>query len=1137
MQKFSLKFCVLALTMLASLVTYAQQKALPVTEALEQITRTYGTKFVYGADVLINKKTATAIPGTKTLPVEEVLKQVLYPNNLLFVYVSSNTYMIIDRPAGPVKKVLSETSTPQETVGATTDAANKTLIGYVADAGSKEPLPGVTVRLMPVGTGAVTDQSGRVFFPHVPAGTQYIVISMVGYVQRQEPFTGNNFGVALEQNTKTLDEVNVVEVGYGTKRKEAITSAVSSVGNKTITQMPTPILSNALIGTVPGLFGKQMSGVPGRDQSRMIVRGSDFTKTALIVIDGVPLNENSNTGGMSGQASLGDLDPADIESVTVLKDAGATAIYGSRGGNGVILVTTKRGKQGVPKFSFLANSTWSQPTQQPKFVGSFQQALLENEYAVNSGKIPVYTDAQLDTIRLGLNPDKFANTDWLKEGTLKFAKGQNYNLNVSGGNTGVKYYVSGGYNNQGSLIKNDAYKRYTVISNVDARLNKNLTMGLDMRYVYENVNDVPAGGANNILNNLYQLSPLQPVYFSNGLPAANYTGSVMNPILMANQSGYARNYANYLNAKFKMDYSIPWVKGLGAHAMASFDRNNYGSKTFTVPYKLYRANAAGVYIPVMGVDSKGADLKPSLTQATSRNNYTNMELGLNYNRSFGLHNLSGILLYTLNSSYSESLSGGRSSLFTPSVDQLFAGDASASLTNSGSAQEFGRVSYIGRLGYSWNARYYLDASFRTEASVNYPEGHRWGTFPSISASWRISEENFLKGNASWLDELKLRASYGMAGDETGAGYSSYLYNFSVGQNSGPASSTGKYGYIFNGSYVPSIYPGSLAPNTNITWGTIKSFNAGLNVSILKGLFAASFDVYRKNNINVLISSANNVPLTFGATAPRVNLGRSHTSGYELKLSHTNSIGKNFNYYVTAVAAHTKTIIDFSGEQSGLPAWDERQQNGWGVNNTRIYHALGLFQTREEINNWADQDGRKNATINPGDIKYADLNGDGVIDQKDVIVKDNTAMPLFNYTLSLGGSWKQFELDLTFQGVGDYTTLIGSKRWTNYDTRQLDRWTPDNPNASWPKLGSIASDSRNSDFYGLNGNYLRLRSARLSYSLAPVWIKHIGFDAVTINLQGGNLFVISKVKFTDPENDNPSFYGAQKTYSVGLNVKF
>ncbi|HEY9261814.1 hypothetical protein, partial [Chitinophaga sp.] len=518
-------------------------------------------------------------------------------------------------------------------------------------------------------------------------------------------------------------------------------------------------------------------------------------------------------------------------------------------------------------------------------------------------------------------------------------------------------------------------------------------------------------------------------------------------------------------------------------------------------------------------------------------NYTNMEFGFNYNRSFGLHTVNAVLLYTTNESTIEMLSGARSNIFTPSVDELFAGNASVNSTNNGTTSEFGRVGYVGRISYSYNGKYYLDGSFRSEASVNYPDGHRWGTFPSISAGWRISEEDFMKDNISWLDELKLRGSYGMAGDESGAGYSAYLYNFSVGQNSGPSSTTGKNGYIFGGNYQPSIYPGLTAPNNNITWGVIKSFNAGFNLSILKGLFAAEFDVYRKNNTNVLISVTDNVPLTYGAFAPKVNMGSNHSTGFELTLTHSNHIGKNFNYYVKGMIAHTKTITDYSGEQAGLPAWNASQLNGWGANITRIYKSAGLFQSKEEIAGWAIQDGRNNSTINPGDVKYQDLNGDHIIDEKDVIVKDNINMPLLNYSVSLGATWKHLSLDLLFQGIGDYTNMNLNRRWVNYDTRQLDRWTPDNPNASWPKLGSIASDTRVSDFYGTTSNYLRLRSAVLSYSLQPVWLKRMGLEAVTFNLQGGNLFVWSKVKFTDPENDVITPYGPQKTYGAGVNVKF
>ncbi|SEW43334.1 SusC/RagA family TonB-linked outer membrane protein [Chitinophaga arvensicola] len=1136
MQKISRKFWLLLLCSIVAMGAYAQAdknaKRTPLSQALADITRQYDTRFVFDADLIRNKSTNITVAALKNLPVEEVLKRVLYPSNLLFVYVSENNYMLIQRPVQSRPASVQQLAPEENAV-----AVDNHLTGVITDAATREPLTGVTVRLVNTGKGVMTDQNGRYTFSDVPAGSNTLRASFIGYTTRELTAGGTVASFSLVPDTRTLDEVKVVEVGYGTKRREAITGAVTSVNNKTITQLPSAMLSNNLVGTVPGLFGKQSGGSPGNDNSRLLVRSSSFYNTPLIVIDGVPLNDNSNTSGFSGQAGLNDIDPADLESVTVLKDAASTAIYGSRGGNGVILVTTRRGKISRPKFSFAANTLYSRPTQQPKFVDNYQQALLENESSVNSGKEPIYSAAVLDTIRLGLNPDKYANTDWRKATMHDYAGSQNYNLNVSGGNEAVKYYVSGGYNKQGSLVGDAAFKRYSLISNIDTRLNKNLTMGLDMAYRYDMTDEPSAGGSNTIMVNSYMMSPLQPIYFSNGLPAANYTGTINNTVVQMTQSGYSRKYGNYLNAKLKMDYALPFVPGLSAHAMASFDRNNYGTKSFSVPYKLYRANALGQYVPVSGVDNKGVDLKPSLTEGMNRANYTNMEFGFNYKRSFGLHSLEGVLLYTTNESSIEILSASRSNIFSPAVDELFAGNAASNSTNNGTTQEFGRVGYVGRLSYSYNGKYYLDGSFRSEASVNYADGHRWGVFPSVSAGWRISEEPFIKDNISWIDELKLRCSYGMAGDESGAGYSAYLYNFSVGQNTGPNSTVGKNGYVFGGNYSPSVYPGLTAPNTGITWGVIKSFNAGFNMSILKGLFAAEFDVYQKKNTNILISVTDNVPLTYGANTPRLNMGSNHTNGFELTLTHSNTIGKNFSYYVKGMIAHTKTITDYSGEQAGLPSWDKNQLNGWGANVTRIYKSLGLFQSKEEVAGWAIQDGRNNTTLQPGDIKYADLNGDGIIDQKDVIVKDNISMPLLNYGFSLGATWKKLALDLTFQGIGDYTNIYLYKRWTNYDSRQLDRWTPDNPNGSWPQLGISGSDGRTSDFYGTTSNYLRLRSARLSYTLQPAWLKQAGLDAVVFNLQGGNLLLFSKVKFADPENDNLVPYGPQKTYGIGATVRF
>ncbi|WP_160712962.1 SusC/RagA family TonB-linked outer membrane protein [Chitinophaga solisilvae] len=1142
MQKTAMKLLLLLLCSMLTAGVYAQvengRQAIPLSQALEEITRKYDTKFVFDTELIKRRSTQVVVGNLKNLPLEEVLKRVLYPANLLFVYVSENNYMLIQRPV-QAKPGAAPVANAKAVAAEAVTTANHALRGIITDVATREALPGVTVRLLPSGKGVLTDQNGRFVFHDTDPGEHTVRASFIGYSTREmSGSTDAIMQIGLVQDTRTLDEVKVVEVGYGTKRKEAITGAVSSVSNKTITQMPTPVLSTALIGTIPGLFGKQSGGSPGKDFSRLLIRSSSFLNSPLVVIDGVPLNDASYGGMLGSQAGLNDIDPMDVESVTVLKDAASTAIYGSRGGNGVILVTTKRGKIGKPKFTFAASTTYSRPTQRPKFVDNHTQALLENEYAQNSGRGTIYSDAVLDTIRLGLNPDKYANTNWYNAVLRDFSNGQNYNLNVNGGTEGIRYNVSGGFNNQRSLLAAmGGMKRYSIASNLDTRLSKHFTVGVDLSYRYEQVEEPPTG-ANTVMSGVFGMSPLQPVYFSNGLPAAHYTGTVSNPAVQAGNSGYSRTFGNYLNAKLKAEYAIPFVKGLAARAMTSFDRNSYGSKDFKVPYKLYRANSLGAYTAVAGVDNRGADLKPTLLQNESRASFTTMEFGLNYDRSFGLHHLSGMALYTTNESMVTFLSAGRNNIFTPSTDELFAGNASVNSTNNGYTREFGRVGYVGRLAYSYNARYYLEGSFRSEASVNYADGHRWGFFPSVSAGWRLSEEHFLKDHASWLDELKLKASYGMAGDESGAGFSSYLNNFSVGQNTGNLNSTtGKMAYIFGGVFAPSLYTRDVIPNTNITWGVMRSVNAGVNMSVLKGLFAAELEVYRKNNSNILISVTDDVPLTFGAVTPMLNMGKTHTTGFELTLMHNNTVGKNFSYSVKSMISRTKTITDFSGEQAGLPAWNEGQYNGWSPNVSRIYKSLGLFQSQAEIDAWAVQDGRNNKTLHPGDIRFADLNGDHIIDQQDVIVKDNVAIPLLNYSLTLGAAWKQLSMDATFQGIGDYTNLVGYKIWSNYDARQLDRWTPDNPDATWPRLGAQPSNSRTSDFYSMNGNYLRLRSLRLAYNVQPLWLKRYGLEAVSFNVQGGNLFVISKIKFIDPENDSVNSYGVQKTFSAGAVVKF
>lgn len=849
--------------------------------------------------------------------------------------------------------MFSELSIKSEIVS---DSTHLQVKGRILDASTSEPLPGVTIQLKGSSKGAMTDTNGD-YAINIPSERSILVFSFLGFKSKEVTVgQSSTINLALEMDSHVLNEVQVVEVGYGTQKKEAVAGSVATISNKQVQQMPSINLSTALTGNTPGLIVRQRNGTPDskNETSTVLIRTTSASGYPLIVVDGIPRTSATS----SNQVGLDNIDPSDVESVTVLKDIASTAVYGARGANGVILITTKRGKESPTKFNFSTAATFSKPTMYPKFVNGYMQALLENERATNSGSAVPYSDADLEIIKNNSNPDRYGQTNWAEQGLKEFSNGQNYNLNVSGGTDKVKYYLAGGLNQQKSILKIDNdFKRYTFISNLDAKIAKNLNVSADINYRSENSN-APYAGYTSLYSSLFNQSPLQPVTFSNGLPAAFLT-SASNPIYQAQNGGYRLAENNYFTGRFKAKLIIPFVKGLSAEGLASIDRSNLFGKDFSTPYKLYRADANGNYNPVTGVDSKGNDLKPTLNESITKANYITMNFSLNYARAFGKHNLGGLFLYESTETKTDAMSAGRTNIFSNNSDQLFAGDAS--ITNNGTASESGRVGYVGRLNYSYSGKYYLEGSFRYEASTNFPIDHRWGFFPSVSGAWRISEEGFIKNKLSFLNDLKLRASYGMAGDENGAGFASYLAAYSVSSNA-TNSNTGANGYIWNNSYTSSVYAGISSINPNFTWAKVRSYNLGLDFDLWKGMLSGVVDVYHKEAYDLLtpmFSTSATAPLSFGATAPKQNEGKNHTNGIELTLTHRNQVNKSLSYYVSGNISKAKTIIDFSGEALGLPEWDVNRYNGLGPNIDRFYKSLGLFQSQAEIDVWTlDQDGQK-----------------------------------------------------------------------------------------------------------------------------------------------------------------------------------
>lgn len=992
--------------------------------------------------------------------------------------------------------------------------------GYVKDTKGK-PLPGVSISVLGTRRGAMTDVEG--FFTILITEKSTIRVSMVGFEPVDVQIADQNeLNIVLKELDMELGEL--VVVGYGQIKKGNLTTAVSSLTADQITQIPVSNLSQVLVGRVPGLLARAGSGNPGADDATLLIRTTSSTQRPLIVIDGVPRLSNSN----ADQSGLGDIDPSEVESVTVLKDNAAGAVYGSRAANGVILVTTKRGKIGKPQFSYTGNFTWTSPGKRAKALDGYNYALMQNETAINNGLAIPYTDAVLDTIKRQLSPYKFANTNWLDLLTGKSELVQNHSLNVRGGVEAVKYFIAGTYTDQQGMLPGNSFQRYTLQNNFDITLSKQFKSQMNFSY---------RGGKQNIrgtsaLSSIFGTSPLTPAYMPNGSFAALSAGN--NPLAtVSDKAGYQYNNENYVTGNAKLIWEPAYLKGLSAYANVNVDKNFTRGKTYTVPVPQYRIDPSSStgYFMVTGAG------KPSLTDANRDANTYTMDFGVNYKERFGLHGIEALALYTRSEGSSNSNSDMRLNLVAPGLDILNLGSTVGEVTN-GSRAISARAGYVGRLNYDFDNRIFVESSFRFDGSTLFAPGNRWGFFPGASAGWMISRENFFKPLTNVVNSLKIRASIGLTGDDS-IGANSYYYTYRIANIGIQATQ----GYIFGNTYSPTFYlsNGSL-PNEQVTWAKNRQENIGIDATLFNKKLEFRFDIYQKNRYDILMSRDAVLPGTFGINAPIQNFAKMRDRGFDVELTSYHQLSDDWELSLNANLTYVRTtVIDF-GTKS-LP--DYLRQEGHSTNSFVAYHALGLFQSAAEIAAWpVDQDGLKNATIKPGDVKFDDRNGDGKLTVDDQIWLDNMGFPPVNFGFGFNLKHKGIMLSTFFSGaLGGYLRYATTPGWQYiYD----NTWRPGNENAIFPRFANSTNNTRLSDATLVKDDFLRLRDIRLSYDLPKQWMNALKIKQIRVYAQASNLFTWTSVQGgIDPETANlglsqgvsPNFYGTQKNVGFGVNVIF
>lgn len=980
--------------------------------------------------------------------------------------------------------------------------AQSTISGTITDM-DNNPMPGVNVVIKGTASGTITDIEGN-YRLTVEEEATTLVFSFVGFLT-EEIAIGSQSVIDLELVPDIQSLSEVVVIGYGTQEKKDLTGSVSTVKGEVLSMAPAPSLSNSLAGKLTGVLAVQNSGQPGEDGADLLIRGKSSlgNNNPLVIIDGIARDNWQR------------MDPNTIASLTILKDAASAAVYGARASNGVILITTKRGKTGKPRFSYMASFGTQSPTVLPKMMNVGQYAEYYTQASQNSGVAIPYTPEQIQQYKDGTLP----GTDWWGEVMEDNAPVQQHNLSVSGGTDNTQYFISMGAFDQQGLHPLYDFKRYNVRSNLDTKIGENFSIGLDIAGRIQQKTE-PSNG--DIYLHLMQSKPTFPAYVNiNGQQELGFNGINVSPIGTALHSGDAKNDDIILQSTLKLKYDMPFIPGLSAGVNYSYDRTHGYYRRFREQYTFY------VHDNINESYDASTSAPINLLQNTFYQIQKTFQASLNYTKILENHNFSALLLTEAIEYNRQNTEAYRDGFISPQFDQLFAG-INGVRDNGGSAEETARLGYVGRVTYSYKDKYLFQANGRYDGSYNFAADKRWGFFPAVSAGWRISEEPFMQG-LEFISNLKIRASWGQFGNDR-----IDPYQFISGYNISNA------GYVLgtNQVFSGSIDDDRLA-NPDITWETATNTDIGLDLGLLNNRISLEMVYFKKRTEDILSYRSGSVPGTFGGSIPRENFGIIDNEGIEAALNLRQDFGQ-LNLSIGGNLTFAKNKLIFVDEPVDvLPGI---RKTGRALDQEYGYVAAGLFQTEEEIENWADQ----GSNVTPGDIKYVDISGNGIIDGDDRQPIGKSRIPELVYGFNFSAEYKGFELTAYFQGASRYSVyrmLDAFGLGANALSMLTDSWSETNTDAAYPKLytGQTPNNSRKSSFWITDGHYLKLRNIELAYNLPNFGIfQKAGIGSVRVALSGNNFLISSHDENFDPEGfagDRLLYYPQMKSMNFSVNVQF
>ena len=1113
--------------------------------------------FIYKSETVnLNKRVNVNVEATT---VDKILENVLQNSGIKFEINKKQIILTPDRtiPAVNDEKVIKvEAQQPQK----------KEISGTIKDSKGLL-LPGVSVVVKGTTIGTITDAEGQ-FRLSVPLDVKTLTFSFVGMKSQDVTITGKGaISIVMAEEIVGVDEV--VVVGYGTQKKVSLTGAISAIKGADIITTKNENVTNMLAGKVSGVRIVQRTSEPGDFASSIQIRGFG---QPLVIIDGVPRD------------NMPRMDANEIESISILKDASA-AIYGVRAANGVVLITTKKGEKGKVQIEYSGFYGVQTPINTPKGLSAAQYMEITNENNINRGSLTpgtlLFSLAEIADYKSG----KKTGTEWSRINSTQYAPQYQHNVSATGSTDAISYFINfGNFKQEGIYNTGDLnYERFNLRSNITAKINKNLKVELLLGGMSDTKNS-PFGADNSTQywRNIWVLKPTIPAYTNYNRAYPQETLQGFNPLATtdADVFGYTRQNQKLLQSTGNLIWDVPWIKGLQAKASYSYDYTFWETKSLQRPYQLYQYDLANdVYTPSMHGNTVMSG-SSAITRSTRFSANTLMQGSLNYDHTFGQkHHVAGLILYEEGTTNMDNFAASRYIQMT-SIEELLGGTAlnqqgymdgsgynsGANPSNQSGFWEIANKAVVGRVNYDYKSKYYADFSFRYDGSSKFAKGHQWGFFPSASAGWRISEESFIKNNSSlsFINNLKLRGSYGVSGDDRTA-----TFQFVPG-----------YTYpIANFFWPVRMYGDSKAagiqlkdsPNPNLTWMTSKIYDIGLDADLWKGLLGFEFDVFRRNRSGLMATRVVTLPDWLGEGLAQENLNKDATLGFDLMLKHRNRVVTSLGtleYGITGNVSVTRTKTIYAERKASVD-----QYGNWHDNPTNRYNDVwwgyesqGQFQNFDEIYASPILDSQGNTNMKPGDYKLLDWNGDGVVDGWDshpiATGANSQNVPRVYYGFTLDLQFKGFDLTAVFQGGAmtnvKYSNFLSNPFYFDMNGPDFfyDRWhmadplaDPKDPRTKWipgtyPTI-SQASPAMNVNFSAntstiKRADYLRCKSLELGYTVPKMITDRIGIKGVRIYGTAYNIFTLTKMKYLDPEHpssDNDLLYPLMRTINFGANVKF